>query len=30
VIYGGTGGDYDPTAYDTRGRFFYARMSQTF
>ena len=30
VIYGATGGNYEPTAYDTRGRFFYARMSQTF
>jgi iron complex outermembrane receptor protein len=30
VIYGAPFGDYDPTAYDAKGRFVYARMSQTF
>jgi outer membrane receptor protein involved in Fe transport len=29
-IYGATLGDYDPTAYDFKGRSFYARMSQQF
>ena len=30
AIYGSTSGDYDPTAYDLKGRWFYARLSQTF
>jgi outer membrane cobalamin receptor len=30
AIYGSVFGDYDPTAYDFKGRFFYARMSQQF
>jgi outer membrane receptor protein involved in Fe transport len=30
AIYGGPTGDFDPTAYDFKGRFYYARMSQTF
>jgi outer membrane receptor protein involved in Fe transport len=30
AIYGALFGDYDPTAYDFKGRFFYARMSQQF
>jgi iron complex outermembrane recepter protein len=29
-VYGAPFGDYDPTAYDFKGRFFYARMSQQF
>jgi iron complex outermembrane recepter protein len=29
-VYGAAFGDYDPTAYDFKGRFFYARMSQQF
>jgi iron complex outermembrane recepter protein len=29
-IYGSVYGDYDPTAYDFKGRFFYARLSQQF
>jgi iron complex outermembrane receptor protein len=30
AIYGAVSGDYDPTAYDLKGRWFYARLSQTF
>jgi iron complex outermembrane receptor protein len=30
AIYGSVYGDYDPTAYDFKGRFFYARLSQEF
>ncbi|HEY0483123.1 MAG TPA: TonB-dependent receptor [Kofleriaceae bacterium] len=30
AIYGAPSGDFDPTGYDLKGRFFYARMSQTF
>jgi hypothetical protein len=30
AIYGSVFGDYDPTAYDFKGRLFYARLSQQF